>query len=246
MTVNRLIVSGTERNGWISSNWQQTEKSQWRKHLFVLHHRIACHVPYHPSWCFCGTMCKYRQVSPAQSSKEEVAYPMGWADLSVYVWISVMSENLLQSVYRNKNYLEGKEKELSRLNRVRGQYAEVPLPEVAFAHYHSTQMCQGVTNNNLSILSAIGTDKFIWVCSFLLAGLHCISCGSSRPTPMFRRCPVSAFPSAGTVDFGWAARSCSLILRDTSPCFLTDPSAFASQLWGQTLCLKTSLSCWST
>lgn len=169
-----------------------------------------------------------------------------WYNVYHHVWILVMSENLLQSVDRSKNYLDGKEKELSSLNRVRGQYTQVPLPEVAFAHYHSTQMCQGVTNKDLSILSAIGTDKFTGVCSFLLAGLCCVSCGSSHPTPMLWCCPVPAFPSAGTVNLGWAALSCSLILRDASPCFLTDPSAFAPRLWARTLCLKTSLRCWST
>lgn len=51
------------------------------------------------------------------------------------MWISVVSENLQQSVDRSKNYLDGKEKELSILNRAKGQYAPVPFPVVAFGHY---------------------------------------------------------------------------------------------------------------
>lgn len=53
-----------------------------------------------------------------------------------HVQISVVSENLQQRVDRSKNGKDGKEKELSSLNRVRGQYARVPFPDVAFAHYH--------------------------------------------------------------------------------------------------------------
>lgn len=49
--------------------------------------------------------------------------------------ISVVPENLQQSVDRSKNDLDGKEKELSGLNRARGQYAQVPFPDAAFAHY---------------------------------------------------------------------------------------------------------------
>ena len=48
----------------------------------------------------------------------------------------MVSENLQKSVDRSKNYLDGKEKDLSGLNRARGQYAQVPFPDVVFAHYH--------------------------------------------------------------------------------------------------------------
>lgn len=52
-----------------------------------------------------------------------------------HVGISVVSENLQQSVDRSKSYLDVKEEELSGLNRVSGQYTQVPFPDVACTRY---------------------------------------------------------------------------------------------------------------
>lgn len=86
------------------------------------------------------------------------------------------SENLKQSVGCSKNDLDGKEKELSNLNKVRSQYTPVLFPD----------------NMDLSILNAIRTDEFAEACSSLLVRLCRASCRSSHPTSMFWQCPYSS------------------------------------------------------
>lgn len=136
------------------------------------------------------------------------------------MWASEASENLKQSVDSSKNYLDGKEKELSTLNKVRSQDTLVLFPD----------------NMDLSICNAIRIDELVGACSSLLVGLCWVSCRSSNPTSMFWPCPYSSLSTGKAELLTGAALTCRM-----SPFFLMDPSTFASHCWGQTMSSRAAL-----
>lgn len=141
-----------------------------------------------------------------------------------HVWTS---ENLKQSVNSSKNHLDGKEKELSTLNKVRSQYTPVLFPD----------------NMDLSIFNAIRADEFAGPCSSLLVGLCWASCRSSHPTSLFWQHPYSSFSTGKDPKL---QLGCSQLEPWLAGCL---PSSWWILLLLPTsevkLCLKSTLSCWS-
>lgn len=225
MTLSILIVAGIEINGWVSLKWQQIEKLQWEKHLFAFQHKRACHVFLTALAGVSGAPCVW--VGPPNAEEQRGgSMALGQADLCnmyQHMWISETSENLKQSEDSSKNYLDGKEKELSTLNKVRSQYTLVLFPD----------------NMDLRNFNAIRTDELAGACSSLLAGLCWASCRSSHPTFMFWLSPYFSL-STGKLQL-----SCSQLQPWLAGCL---PSSWWILLlllppFEVKLCLKSS--CWS-
>lgn len=230
MTLNILIVSGIERNGWVSLKWQQIEKLQWGKHLFAFQHKRACHVFLTALAGVSGAPCVW--VGPPNAEWQRGgSMTLGQADLHnmyQHVWTSETSENSKQSVDSSKNYLDGNENELSTLNKVMSKYTPVSFPD----------------NMDLSIFNAIRTDEFTEACSSLLVELFWGSCRSSHPTSMFWQCPYSSLSTGKDHKLQLSCSQQQPWLAGYLPSswwilLLLLPTSEVK------LCLKSSLRCWS-
>lgn len=153
-----------------------------------------------------------------QSSKEERARP--WGRQTCIACTSMCEHQRHLRTWSKvwtaaKNYMNGKENELSTLNKMRSQYTPVLFPD----------------NMDLSIFNDIRTGEFAGACSSLL--VCWASCRSSHPTSLFRQCPLfQPFHWQGLQTSAGLLTAAALTCR-MSPFFLMDPSTFASHLWGQ-------------